>query len=179
MKKMIPQTILLILTASLLIGCAKDYSADSYSDEGVGQAQSVDYGVIIKVQPVKINGNSGVGGIAGGATGAVAGGYASGGNLLFAIGGGIIGAIAGNAADKSLSSQTGIRYFVRLEQGDMMEDINYQETGRRSGQVISIVQGTKPPLTVGQRVLVLNGGTARARLLPDDSSNTAAPANNK
>jgi outer membrane lipoprotein SlyB len=146
-----------------LSGCAKDLSTDTYDDARVGQAQNVYIGTILDAQLVKVKGNNGVGGLAGAAAGGVGGSLIGGGwqsNVLGAIGGALIGGFAGDAADKKLSSQTGVRYLIQLDEPGV---------SKQNRQTVAIVQGleaNKQKLAVGTRVMILEGGAERARVVP-------------
>lgn len=85
-----------------------------------------------------------IGGIAGGVAGSTIGGGSTA-HTLGAVGGALLGGLVGDAAEKGLSSQTGLEYIVKLD----------------NGQVISVTQGTGQALGVGQRCLVLFGNTTR------------------
>lgn len=85
-----------------------------------------------------------IGGLAGGLAGSTIGhGHSA--NMLGAVGGALLGGLAGSAAEKGLTSQTGLEYIVKLD----------------NGQVISVTQGTGQALGIGQRCLVLFGSTTR------------------
>jgi outer membrane lipoprotein SlyB len=152
-------TILICSIISLgIAGCANDLSSNSYDETVVGQTQTVKSGVIVNAEKVKINGNKNAGVLAGGAAGAVGGsivGGSSRANLLGAVGGGLVGAVIGDAADKAINSQEGMRYFVKLQNDEQ-------------AKIVSIVQAAKPMLQVGQKVLVLEGGTGRSRVIADN-----------
>lgn len=141
--------------AALLNACAADINSDSYAQSAVGEVSSVDEGVIVDVRTVSIQGSeSGFGTAAGG----VAGGFAAStigrgnGSVLAAVGGALAGALLGHFTEKELTEQDAFQYFVKL----------------RSGKVISVIQGKKDPLSVGQNVLVIYGKTTK--LIPDTAS---------
>ena len=102
----------------LLAGCADNINSDHY--------------------------NTNQAGIAGGVAGSTIGGGNTA-HTLGAVGGALLGGLVGDAAEKGLSSQTGLEYIVKLD----------------NGQVISVTQGTGQALGVGQRCLVLFGNTTR------------------
>lgn len=137
-----------VLTAALLAGCADNINSDHYSTSQTGRVSTVSQCTVLSVRQVGVNDNSGAGTMIGGLAGGVAGstighGYSA--NALGAIGGALVGGLVGSAAEKGLTSQTGLEYIVKLD----------------NGQVISITQGTGQALGVGQRCLVLFGSTNR------------------
>ena len=142
----------IILVMFLVSGCAPNISPDSYAVGSVGQVNRVVRGIIISARSVDISGTSGVGTATGFAAGA-AGGAALGGDpagmALGAIGGAIVGGVAGAMTEEALTSQMGMEYIVETERGALM----------------TVVQGSDNPLSVGQKVLVVYG--TRSRIIPD------------
>ena len=138
----------------LISACASDISADSYQASSVGQTAPVDDGVIVDVRTVNIQGSDSP---FGAAAGGVAGGFAAStigrgkGSVLAAVGGALAGAMLGNFTQKELTEQTALQYFVKLS----------------NGKVVSVIQGRKDPLRVGQKVLVVYGKTTK--LIPDNA----------
>ena len=116
----------------LLAGCADNINSDHYNTNQAGKVSTVSQCTVLSVRQVGVNSDSGAGTLIGGIAGGVAGST---------IGGGLVG----DAAEKGLSSQTGLEYIVKLD----------------NGQVISVTQGTGQALGVGQRCLVLFGNTTR------------------
>lgn len=137
-----------VLTAALLAGCADNINSDHYSTSQTGKVSTVSQCTVLSVRQVGVNDNSGAGTMIGGLAGGLAGstiGHGHSSNMLGAVGGALLGGLAGSAAEKGLTSQTGLEYIVKLD----------------NGQVISITQGTGQALGVGQRCLVLFGSTNR------------------
>ena len=138
------------LVAPLVIaGCAPNVSPQTYSVGSVGQVNRTISAKIISAREVDIASNSGFGGMAGAGAGAAAGSAIGGnntrGNIIGAIGGALIGGIAGSAAESSLSKQKGIEYVVETDNGNLM----------------TVVQGSEPIFSIGQKVLVLYGSPSR------------------
>lgn len=132
----------------LLAGCADNINSDHYSTNATGKVSTVSQCTVLSVRAVSVNTNSGAGTVIGGVAGGVAGstiGKGSTATALGAVGGALLGGFAGNAAEQGLTSQTGLEYILKLD----------------NGQTISITQGTGQPLAVGQRCLVLFGSTNR------------------
>jgi outer membrane lipoprotein SlyB len=70
------------------------------------------------------------------------------GSLLGALGGAALGGLAGNYAQQGLSSQDGVEYIVRLDNGNLR----------------TITQGTDVYMQPGQRCFLLYG--AQSRVIP-------------
>lgn len=136
-----------------LTACTPNISSDQYGVEEVGQSQEVAYGKIVKARSVKVAAhNEEHGTLVGTASGATAGsaiGNNTRANVLGAIGGAVFGGVLGNQVGKRAGMQNGVEYIVKLE----------------SGKTIAIVQGAKPPLQIGQRVMLLTGGNLKDRLV--------------
>jgi outer membrane lipoprotein SlyB len=138
----------LALAASALAaaaGCATYDGAQNYSVREERVTQSVTYGTVQSVRPVRIDENGApVGTIAGAAVGGILGsqvGHGAGrgvGAVLGAVGGGL----AGNAIEHSVTQHEGEEIVVRLD----------------NGSTIAVVQGGSQNLRPGDRVQVLNGG---------------------
>lgn len=140
------------LLSFFLFSCARDINDDSYQLSSIGGANSVGQGVIIDVRTVRIQGDSQGGALTGGVAGGVAAstiGRGSG-SVLASVGGALLGAFIGGITQKELSSQEALQYMVRLSDGD----------------IITVIQGKKNRLAVGQRVFVLYG--KETHLIPDN-----------
>lgn len=135
-----------------LFACAQDINDDSYQLSSAGTPNQVGQGVIIDVRPVQIQGNTQGGSLIGGLAGGVAGstiGQGSG-SVLASVGGALAGAFIGGVTEKELSQQKALQYLVRLA----------------DGSIITVIQGMKNRLSVGQKVFVLYG--RETRLIPDN-----------
>lgn len=142
------------VTCATLLGCAQNVSSTTYSTGEVGVAAKVVPGVVLSRRVVKIDGNSGAGGLAGAAAGAAAGSGVGGstqGNIVGAIGGAVAGGLIGNAVDKGVNSQQGIEYIIKL----------------KSGETISVVQAANVQFAPKQHILVIYG--AMTRLVADNT----------
>jgi outer membrane lipoprotein SlyB len=138
---------------SRVTACTPNISSDHYVVEEAGRSQQVVYGKIVKARPVEVaahnDGNGTLVGTASGATVGSAIGDSTRANVLGALGGAVFGGVLGNQIGKRAGTQTGIEYIVNLD----------------NGKTISIVQGAKPPLQVGQRVMLMTGGNSKDRLV--------------
>ena len=135
-----------MLAASALAvagGCASIAPQD-YGYSEARSVQSVAYGTIESVRPVRLNeDHGGVGTAAGAVIGGLAGnelGHGSG-RAVTTILGAIGGGFAGNALERNATAQSGTEIVVRLD----------------SGATIAVVQGASEQFEAGQRVRVLTG----------------------
>ncbi|MFC3531854.1 glycine zipper 2TM domain-containing protein [Vogesella facilis] len=142
---------LTLLSVALLGGCANMYGSESaavYSKSDMRQIQEVEYGKVLDVKVVKMEGDkndlltlggTALGGIAGSSIGQGRGSAA----------GAVIGAMVGGVAAQSMQ---------RGATKDAYELTIHTDKGR----TISIVQEADVAISVGQRVKVITGnGTAR------------------
>jgi outer membrane lipoprotein SlyB len=145
-QRFIITTMLAAAALSLTAACATP-GPDSYSQREVGATESVSYGTVESVRPVKLTeDHAPVGTIAGAAVGGLLGNSIGHGNgrgiatVLGAVGGGL----AGNAIEKNATAQNGEEVVVRLD----------------TGATIAVVQGSPQSFQRGDRVRVLSGAGA-------------------
>ena len=146
------------LTAVLLTvtvaGCApRSMSGDVYSRERAQRVQTIEYGEVIEVRQILIEGTkSGVGTLAGGVLGGALGsGIGRGaGRTIGVVGGAIAGGVAGSAVEESATKQPGLEVTIRMD----------------SGKTIALVQGIDPPVRAGDRVRVVRNPDGSARAIP-------------
>ena len=143
--------LLFVIITTGLAGCASNLSGDTYSRSEVRTAQQVEYGEIITLRPVQIEGTkTPVGAGAGAAVGGIAGSSMGGGkgSYIMTVIGAVAGGMAGAAVEEGVTRSQGVEITVRLD----------------SGRVLAIVQGLSPheEFSVGDQVRVLSrGGTSR------------------
>ena len=134
--------------ASAIAGCTTSKSGDVYSRDEALREQSVRRATVESVRPVALQGTrSGVGAVAGGAVGGIAGSSvgegktAALGGVLGALGGGI----AGQALEEGATRKNAVEITVRLENGELR----------------AVVQEDKERFVTGQKVRLLtqNGVT--------------------
>lgn len=145
---MMKKSFLALLTATTLMGCQSNINSDHYSTNQTGHISTVSQCTVLNVRYVGVNNDSNSGTLIGSIAGGVAGstiGSGSTANTLGAVGGALLGGLVGSATEQGLSSQTAIEYIVKLD----------------NGQIISLTQGTKDTLNVGQRCLVIFGNPSR------------------
>ena len=149
MKKFIAVLLLSAMTA--LSGCASNLSGDSYSRSEARRAQTVEYGEIVSLRPVQIEGTktpvgAGAGAVVGGVGGSTLGGGK--GSTIMAVIGAVAGGMAGAAVEEGVTRSQGVEITVKLD----------------NGRTVAIVQGLSPheKFVVGDQVRVLTtGGTSR------------------
>jgi len=128
-------------------------SGDVYSRERAQRVQTIEYGEVIEVRQILIEGTkSGVGTLAGGVLGgALVSGIGRGaGRTIGVVGGAIAGGVAGSAVEESATKQPGLEVTIRMD----------------SGKTIALVQGIDPPVYAGDRVRVLRNPDGSARAIP-------------
>ncbi|HHO68981.1 MAG TPA: hypothetical protein ENK12_08120 [Gammaproteobacteria bacterium] len=142
-----PLSLLLLIFAGLLAGCASNLSGESYSRSEARTVQQVEYGVIEALRPVQIEGTktpigSGAGAIAGGIAGSSVGGDTTG--KVMAVIGAVVGGLAGAAIEEGVTRTRGVEFTLRMD----------------DGRTIAIVQELSPneKFAVGDRVRVISSG---------------------
>lgn len=125
---------------------------NTYSYAEVGRASLVNFGTVLAVREVNVQGkNTGAGGLVGAAGGGIAGSQfgRSGGNAAATLAGVAVGAVAGALAEQAMSNRTALEYTVILENGVTMTIVQDHNEGEQQ----------LPP---GSRVMVqVTGGTQR------------------
>jgi outer membrane lipoprotein SlyB len=134
---------------TLFAGCQTRESANVYSKHEAGREQLVRYATVDSVRKVVIQGSqSGVGAVAGGATGGIAGSTVGQGrgSAAAAVIGGVAGGVLGNMGEEKLTRKDAFEIVVKLD----------------SGELRAIVQEADVEFQPGQRVkLVTSGGITR------------------
>lgn len=147
----------LLSTALMTAGCARQISPDVHTGRAAGETLRTYEAVIESVRIVEIQesdtleGNKTgqlLGSIAGGVAGARFGNGV--GRALAIAGGAIAGAFVGALAEQEVKRQQAAEYIVRTPEGELL----------------TMVQGVEPLLSVGQRVFVQESHRGRGRLIP-------------
>jgi outer membrane lipoprotein SlyB len=144
-----------VVALATLIGCAPDYSPNTYSGNAVQQANKVEPAIVVGFRQVHITANGTIGAVTGGAAGGVLGSQtdATGINsALGTVGGTLVGGLVGTTIEHATGDTTGWEYIVRKPNGDLL----------------SVTQREPTPLLLGQKVLVITGN--QARIVPDYSA---------
>jgi outer membrane lipoprotein SlyB len=142
--KSIP-AILAAMAAVALAGCAYPGrgSAD-YRGYQTQTEQSVRFGVVESVRPVRIDpGNTGVGSFTGATLGGIAGSTVGGGNgaVAAAIAGAVAGGIIGYNIEKDANAGMGIEIMVRLDDGRYIAVVQEADEDFRAGDRVRILSG--------------------------------------
>ncbi|MCL6269600.1 glycine zipper 2TM domain-containing protein [Sansalvadorimonas sp. 2012CJ34-2] len=147
----IPAFLIMLPVLLLTGGCMSDMTGTNYDRGEARTLQSVQFGEIVDIENVKLEGSkSGVGTVAGAAVGGLAGskvGHGRG-SAVAAIAGAVAGGVLGNAAENKITEGTGLNITVRLDNGNHVSVVQQLEKGNS--------------FRVGDRVRVLTQGrTAR------------------
>jgi outer membrane lipoprotein SlyB len=131
-----------------LAGCTASKSGDVYQRDEALREQSVRRGTVESVRPVTLQGTrSGVGAVAGGAVGGIAGSSVGEGKTSAVAGvlGALGGGLAGQALEEGATRKSAVEITVRLENGEQR----------------AVVQDDKERFVAGQKVRLLtqNGVT--------------------
>jgi outer membrane lipoprotein SlyB len=144
---------MLVAGAFLLAGCmTESRSGNVYTRDQARTSQSVNYGTILRVDLVTIEGTqSGAGTLAGGAMGGALGSAVGSGSgrTIATVGGAILGGITGSAVEKGVTTAQGVELEVEQD----------------NGEILVVVQENDAVYRVGDRVRILrdNKGTTRVR----------------
>ena len=143
-----------VLLTVTVAGCApRSMSGDVYSRERAQRVQAIEYGEVIEVRQILIEGTkSGVGTFAGSVFGGALGsGIGRGpGHGIAVVGGAIAGGVAGSAVEEAATRQPGVEVTIRMD----------------TGRTIALVQGIDPPVRAGDRVRVVRNPDGSARAIP-------------
>jgi outer membrane lipoprotein SlyB len=142
------RSIAIALVAAALLGAAgcaaPPRGGADYGSYQTGTEQSVRFGVVESVRPVRISApNTGVGT----ATGAVLGGLAGNtvgkgyGSTAAAVAGAVLGGVIGSSVEQDANKREGIEITVLLD----------------GGRYIAVVQEPDEPFQIGDRVRVVSG----------------------
>ena len=131
-----------VAAAVVLAGCVSQKTGDVYTRDEALRDQSVRRATVESVRPVKIEGTrTGVGAVAGGAVGGIAGSTVGTGKTsnVAAVVGAVGGGLAGQALEEGATRKNGVEVTVRLENGEMR----------------AIVQDATDKFVTGQKVRLL------------------------
>lgn len=142
-----------LMATFTLVGCANTdiYSGSVYRTDQAKEARSINYGTIVSVREVLIQGeNNGVigtvgGGVLGGITGSTMGG-GRGKDVLTAVGA-IAGAMIGSKVEEKATQITSLEMVIRKDDGQEIVVIQKKEDGFIPGKRVRIV-GSSSDLNV-------------------------------
>lgn len=148
---MIKRSIIISLIGMTLAGCSSTdtLSGDVYSASEAKQVQSLSYGTLVSVRPIKIQGGDGnnvIGAIGGAVLGGFLGNTVGGGTgqNLATAGGAVLGGVAGQGVEGALNRTDGVELEIRKDDGNSILVVQKQATSRYS---------------VGQRVAIATNGS--------------------
>jgi len=123
----------ILLSSFLLVGCAS-HTAGEYTRSNVGQASTIEEGVIVKVKPVVLKDN-GLGTLTGAAVGGVLGHQVGGGKgqALATVGGALLGGIAGN----KFNEKEGYEVWIKMPSGRIIKTVT-EKSGFHEGDRVYI-----------------------------------------
>ncbi len=134
-----------VIASAVISGCASTSSGSVYSGGQVWQEQTVSMGLVEGVRQVTFEGSkSGVGTIAGGAIGGVAGSNIGGGNRGSAVGtilGAVAGGVAGNMIEQGATKKQGLEITVKLDNGELRAITQEADEAFRSGERVRLLSG--------------------------------------
>lgn len=156
-KSLVFQVACCVFVGSLLSGCARTISSGTYSSRHVGETSRTEEGTIISMRFVEVKDHekleeNGLGIIGGALGGGLLGSLMGKGNGKAAMTG--VGALAGAAGgallQDQMTTQQGVEYVVKLNNGSTQ----------------TVVQGPEPLLKAGQKVYVMISHKGRSRVVP-------------
>src|ERR1044071_2464181 len=128
--------------AVLLAGCVSQKTGDVYTRDEALREQSVRRATVESVRPVKIEGTrSGVGAVAGGAVGGIAGSTVGTGKTsnVAAVVGAVGGGLAGQALDEGATRKNGVEITVRLDNGGLRAIVQDDSDKFFTGQKVRLL----------------------------------------
>jgi len=128
--------------AVLFAGCVSQKTGDMYTRDEALREQSVRRATVESVRPVKIEGTrSGVGAVAGGAVGGIAGSTVGTGKTsnVAAVAGALGGGLAGQALEEGVTRKNGVEITVRLDNGEMRAIVQDDSDKFFTGQKVRLL----------------------------------------
>lgn len=135
--------LVVMLLASVLVGCASSNSGGVYSRDETRQMQTVKMGVVESVRQVKIEGtDSKIGTVAGGVVGGVAGSSVGDGkgSIITGVLGAVAGALAGSAVEEGLTRKDGVEITVKLDNGSLVAIVQEADEQFHPGEKVRLLQ---------------------------------------
>ena len=142
----------IILLSLVLTGCfVTSRSGRVYSRDETRIAHSVEWGTVVQVENVLIEGTkSGIGAAIGGVTGGVAGSTAGRGDgtKLATVGGALAGAALGSLTEDKLTQDKGLEITLKLETGKTIVIVQEADEFYKPGERVRIVKSPNGVLRV-------------------------------
>lgn len=143
-----------LLAFFLLAGCMPESrSGNVYTRDQARTSQSVNYGTILRVEPVTIEGSSsGTGTLAGAAMGGALGSAVGSGSgrTIATVGGAILGGIAGTATEKGVTSSQGVELEIELDNGELLVVVQENDAVYKVGDRVRVLRDAKGTTRVRQ-----------------------------
>lgn len=143
--------LLLCAFLGVLGACSSVDTNTTYEREQLGIQGRVEYGQIVDVLPVKVEGTSEVGTLGGAVAGAAAGSMIGGNtatNIIGGVGGALLGGAIGGSLEKSATTAKAYEFVIK----------------KNSGHVVSVVQTNELNLRIGDEVyMTIIDGRTRIR----------------
>jgi outer membrane lipoprotein SlyB len=131
---MIKRVIVVALAGVMLAGCSNTstLSGDTYSASEAKQVQSVSYGTLVSVRPVKIQGGDES-------------------NVIGAIGGAVLGGVAGQGVQGAVNKTDGVELEIRKDDGNTIMVVQKQAATRYSVGQRVVMASNGSQVTVSPR----------------------------
>jgi outer membrane lipoprotein SlyB len=146
--------IAVVVVSFLAAGCMPESRSGSvYSRDQARTSQSVNYGTILRVNLVTIEGTqSGAGTVAGGAMGGALGSAVGSGSgqVISTVGGAILGGIAGSAIEKGVTTTQGVEIEVQLDNGELLVVVQENDAVYRVGDRIRVLRDARGTTRIRQ-----------------------------
>jgi outer membrane lipoprotein SlyB len=154
MRALIGLLVTVVFAVSLLSGCMPESRAGNvYSRDQARTSQSVNYGTVLRVELVTIEGTqTGAGTVAGGAMGGALGSAVGGGSgrTIATVGGAILGGIAGSAVEKGVTTAQGVELEVELDNGELLVVVQENDAVYRVGDRVRVLRDSRGTTRVRQ-----------------------------
>ena len=143
---MLNKVITFLLLNFILSGCSL-HSGSTYEQSEMGAPAYFKKGVILSVRDIKIKGKeSGVGTIAGAATGGLAGSTLGDNTATRALGalvGAVIGGLVGNTAENLITSGNASEFIIKPDKGEPYSLVQVNDEGLKVGDRVLIMESEK------------------------------------
>lgn len=144
-----PVIFMLIAAGLIATGCASELGGTTYQRGEAGSIQRVEYGTILSLTPVQIEGTksnigAGAGAIAGGIAGSTVGGGK--GSGVAAVIGAVAGGLLGSATEEGMTRAQGVEIGLRMDDGreiSIVQELDENEILRVGDKVRVLYTGRK------------------------------------
>lgn len=154
MRTLVASLITAVAAAGLLAGCMPESRSGAvYTRDQARTSQSVNYGTVLRVDLVTIEGTqTGVGTVAGGAMGGALGSAVGSGSgqVISTVGGAILGGIAGTAIEKGVTTVQGVELEIQLDNGELLVVVQEHDAVYKVGDRIRVLRDSRGTTRVRQ-----------------------------